>query len=442
MDSSILTIKNTNEGRFFMEVYVLNKNDQPLMPCSCRKARILLKQNKATIVKRTPFTIKLINGSSGYKQEITLGVDAGSKFIGLSATTKTKELYAAEVELRNDIVSLLSTRRELRTSRRNRKTRYREARFNNRISSKKPGWLAPSIEHKIQTHIQVIDNLHKILPISKIIVEVASFDIQKIKNPEISGIEYQEGDQLDFWNVREYVLFRDNHICQCCKGKSKDKRLNVHHIESRKTGGNAPNNLITLCEKCHNGYHDGGVKLPKTIKRGMKFNDAAFMGIMRWTFYNRLKELYPNVNLTYGYITKNTRINAGLPKTHYIDARCISGNPLAKPLDYYFYQKKVRCHNRQIHKCTISKEGKRKLNQAPYLVKGFRLFDKVRFEGKEYFIFGRRSSGYFDIRDLQGNKINNGSISYKKLKLIETRKTNLVEIRKEVGDSSPTYAVA
>ena len=176
-------------------------------------------------------------------------------------------------------------------------------------------------------------------------------------------------------------MFRDSHTCQCCKGKSKDKILNVHHIESRKTGGNSPNNLITLCETCHKGYHNGTVKLPTTIKRGMSFRDATFMGIMRWSFYNRLKEIYLNVSMTYGYITKNIRIENNLPKEHYIDARCISGNPNAEPLGYYFYQKKVRCHNRQIHKVNILKGGKKKLNQASYLVKGFRLFDMVKYDG-------------------------------------------------------------
>ena len=228
--------------------------------------------------------------------------------------------------------------------------------------------------------------------------------------------------------MREYVLFRDNHTCQCCKGKSKDKILNVHHIESRKTGGNAPNNLITLCETCHKGYHNGTVELPKTIKRGMSFKDAAFMGIMRWSFYNRLKEIYPNVVMTYGYITKDTRIKNNLPKDHYIDARCISGNPNAEPLGYYFYQKKVRCHNRQIHKANILKGGKKKLNQASYLVKGFRLFDKVEFEGQVCFIFGRRNSGYFDIRKLNGEVISR-SVSWKKLKILETRKSLLMERR-------------
>lgn len=420
-----------------MLVYVLNQNGQPLMPTSrCGKVRKLLKSNKAKVVNRCPFTIQLMYDSANHTQPINLGIDAGSKVIGVSATTEAKELYASEVVLRNDIVGLLSARREFRRSRRNRKTRYRQARFNNR--KRIDGWLAPSVNNKINTHLTVVQNVCKILPVTNIIVETASFDIQKINNPDISGCEYQQGNQLDFWNAREYVMHRDGHICQCCKGKSKDKVLNVHHIESRKTGGDAPNNLITLCETCHKGYHKRIITLPKTIKRGMSFKDATFMGIMRWTFYNKLKELYPSVSMTYGYLTKNTRITNNLPKTHYIDARCISKHPLAEPLGYYFYQKKVRCHNRQIHKATILKGGYRKLNQAPYIVKGFRLFDKVLYNNQECFIFGRRSSGYFDLRLLDGTKIN-ASASYKKLKLLETSKTILTERRiQDVFNIPPT----
>lgn len=410
-------------------VYVLSIEGKPLMPCKEAKARKLLKQNKAKIYKREPFTIQLLFVCENQTQDITLGIDAGSKHIGLSATTEKKELYSADVELRNDIVDLLSTRREIRRTRRSR-LRYRKPRFKNRVHSKKNGWLAPSVEQKIQTHLKVIENVHKLLPITKIVVETASFDIQKIKNPEIHGEEYQQGEQLGFWNVREYVLFRDNHTCQCCKGKSKDEILNVHHIESRKTGGNAPNNLITLCKTCHTGYHKGTVKLPKTIKRGMSFRDATFMGVMRWAFYDRLKEIYPNVSMTYGYITKKTRIENNLPKEHYIDARCISGNPKAEPLGYYFYQKKVRCHNRQIHRAKILKGGKKKPNQAPYLVNGFRLFDKVEYDGQICFIFGRRISGYFDIRKLNREVIHR-NISWKKLKLLEVRKSLLTERRKQ-----------
>ena len=410
-----------------MLVYVLNKDGQPLMPTGrCGKVRRLLRDKKAKAVKRCPFTIQLLYEAETNTQPITLGVDAGSKHIGVSAATEDKVLYEADVELRDDIVKLLSTRREQRSARRNRKTRYRKPRFNNR--KRTDGWLAPSVQQKVNCHLQVIVNMHKLLPITKVVIETASFDIQKIKNPTISGTDYQQGDQLGFWNVREYVLFRDGHTCQCCKGKSKDPVLNVHHIESRKTGGDAPNNLITLCETCHKGYHAGTVSLPKTIHRGMRFRDEAFMGIMRWTVYNRLKDLYPEVSLTYGYLTKNTRIKNGLPKEHYIDARCISGHPDAEPLGYVFYQKKVRCHNRQIHKSTINRGGYRKLNQAPYTVFGFRLWDKVIYKKEECFVQGRRSSGYFQLKRLDGSTVT-PAVSYTKLRLVETEKHYITERR-------------
>lgn len=409
-------------------VYVLNQNGQPLMPTKNHaKVRVLLKHGKAKVVNKCPFTIQLLYSSTNYTQRVTLGVDSGSKHIGLSATTKNKVLFESDVELRNNIVDLLSTRRELRRSRRSRKLRYRKPRFNNRKRS--DGWLAPSVKQKVDSHITMIAKVHKILPISNIIVEAASFDIQKIKNPAISGADYQQGEQLDFWNVREYVLFRDGHKCQCCHGKSKDKILTVHHIESRKTGGNAPNNLITLCETCHTGYHKGIVKLPKTIHRGMSFKDATFMGIMRWALYEKLKTIYSDVKLTYGYITKNIRIKNGLPKDHYIDARCISGNPNAVNNGDVYYYKKVRCHNRQIHKNTILKGGYRKRNQAAYEVKGFRLYDQVLWKGQKCFIFGRRSTGRMDLRLLDGTHLN-ASVGYKNLKLLKMRSNYLIEQRK------------
>ena len=226
-----------------MFVYVLDNLGRPLMPCKASKARILLKLSKAKVKKMTPFTIQLVNPSSCYKQDVTLGVDTGSKHIGVSATTSSQELFACELTLRDDIVDNLSKRRMLRRSRRNRKTRYRKARFNNRSNARTEGRLMPSAKQRLNSHIQLILKISKILPITKIVVETASFDIQKIKNPSISGTQYQEGEQLGFNNVREYVLSRDNHICQCCKGKSKDSILEVHHIETRKVGGNAPNNL-------------------------------------------------------------------------------------------------------------------------------------------------------------------------------------------------------
>lgn len=286
-----------------MLVYVLNKDGKPLMPCKSVNARILLKQGRAKVVRREPFTIQHLYGSSGYKQPVTLGVDAGAKHIGLSASTKQKELYSADVELRTDIVDLLATRRELRSSRRNRKTRYRPARFDNR--KKLEGWLAPSVLNRLNALLSVISKVNQILPISQIVVETASFDIQKLKNSDIQGTEYQQGEQLGFWNIREYILFREGHMCQHCHGKSRDKVLNVHHIESRKTGGDAPNNLITLCEICHKVYHAGKIKLPQ--KRGQSFRAEAFMGIMRWALLEKLRAIYTNVSNTYGYITKSNQ---------------------------------------------------------------------------------------------------------------------------------------
>jgi len=419
-----------------MFVYVINQHGKALMPCSPRKARILLKQQKAKVYKRTPFTIQLLCGSSGYKQSISLGVDAGTKHIGISASTDKNVLFEGEAQLRTDIQDLLSTCSQFRRARRSRTTRYRQARFLNRKKSK--GWLAPSVQHKVDSHIKIVKLVHRILPVTQLTVEVAQFDTQLLKNPSIEGEGYQQGEQMGFWNVREYVFYRDNHTCQRCKGKKKDKILNVHHIESRKTGGDSPDNLITLCETCHHVIHQKGLEY--TIQRKTKtLRDASQMTVMRWFIYNGIKDIYPYAKLTYGYITKNTRITHGLAKEHAVDARCISGHPLAKPTDDLFQLKFVRKNNRQLHKATIAKGGKRKSNKAVRLVKGFQLFDQVMYENEECFIFGRRSSGYFDLRRLDGTKIH-ASASFKKLKRVEHSNTLLIERRE--GDSSPTYATA
>lgn len=406
-------------------VYIIHQNGQPLMPtCRYGKVKRLLRSGQAKVVQRTPFTIQLLYNTSGYVQEVTLGVDSGSKVVGLSASTSAKEVYVSETMLRNDIVELLSERSQYRRGRRNRKTRYRAPRFANRV--KGSDWLAPSIRHKIDSHIKLVEKVYKILPISMTIVEIAAFDIQKIKNPEIEGIGYQKGDQLDFWNVREFVLFRDGHQCQHCHGKSKDKVLNVHHIESRQVGGDAPNNLITLCDTCHRLHHKG--KITIKARRGMAFRDAAFMGIMRWAFYNKLKAVHENISLTYGYLTKNTRIRNNLPKTHAVDALCISGNPTAERLPTYFFQKAVRANNRCLHKANPRKGGIRPANKAPYEVFGFRLFDGVRYQGTDCFVFGRRASGSFDIRKLDGTPVHRG-ISCKKLLKTNTASSLLTERR-------------
>lgn len=415
-------------------VYVLNKHGEPLMPCSPGKARLLLKQQKACVVKRTPFTIKLLYGSAGYKQPITLGVDAGSKHIGISATTEKYELYCEEATPRNDVVDLLSARRAFRRSRRNRKTRYRAPRFDNRVHSKHKGWLAPSVEVKIQEHITVIKRICRVLPITLVRVETAEFDTQRLKamlagKPLPVGTDYQLGEMYDEYNVRQYVLKRDNYTCQCCGAHTTAKKavkLHVHHLESRKVGGNAPSNLITLCTTCHNNLHKGKITLDGK-KRGKTLRDAAFMGIMRNTLLIRLRnELNIPVQNTYGYITKLLREQNDIKKGHVNDARCISKHPLAEPCSVCYRTKAIRHHNRQIHKAKIMKGGIRKTNQAPYIVKGFRLWDKVLYNGQECFISGRRSSGYFALKKLDGTTITN-SISFKKLRLLEPTTNYLIE---------------
>lgn len=186
-----------------MRVFVINQRGKPLMPCSPAKARVLLREKKARVKRRTPFTIQLTTATGEARQDVSLGVDAGYRHVGLSASTEKAELYASEAVLRDDITDLLSARLALRRARRSRKTRYRAPRFLNRVHSKNKGWLAPSVEQRIASHLKLVENVCRLLPVTKITVETASFDMQAIKNPDIKGAEYQQGEQLGFWNVRE-----------------------------------------------------------------------------------------------------------------------------------------------------------------------------------------------------------------------------------------------
>ncbi|MHB8231696.1 MAG: RNA-guided endonuclease IscB [bacterium] len=403
-----------------MLVYVLNKNGKSLMPTNSANARKLLKTGKAKVVSRTPFTIKLLFSSNNYKQPVTLGIDPGYKNIGVSAVCEGKELFRSETELRTDIVKLLSEKRQYRRTRRN-KLWYRQPRFLNR-GNKNNGWLAPSVEHKLDSHIKIINSVKSILPISQINIEAAAFDIQKIKNPDIYGTGYQNGKQKDFWNVREYVLYRDGHTCRHC-GKS-NTALNVHHIKSRQTGGDMPDNLITLCEKCHKDYHKGKIKLE--VKKHKGFKAETVMSILRWKIVNKLRELGNTVNITYGYLTKSARIALGLEKSHSNDAFCIANGDEQEKLNYSYFIKFVRKYNRSLFKANLLKGGKRKVNTIKQVF-GFHRFDKVIYDKIECFIYGLRSSGYFDIRHLTGEKIN-ASVKYTQLRLIETFKTRRIAI--------------
>ncbi len=216
---------------------------------------------------------------------VTLGIDSGYLNIGFSAITESKELISGEVKLLQGMSDRITKKAMYRKIRRQR-LRYRKPRFDNR--ERQEGWLAPSIQHKLDSHIRFIDKLKSILPITKTIVEVANFDIQKIKNPDIQGEEYQQGEQMGFWNLREYILHRDNHKCQNpnCKNKDKQPILEIHHVLFQSDGGtDKPSNLITLCNKCHTTEnHKKGKLLYKwqTEKPKIRgFKDATFMSIVR-----------------------------------------------------------------------------------------------------------------------------------------------------------------
>ena len=405
-------------------VYVLNQRGEPLMPCSPRKVKMLLKEGKAKVVGRNPFTIQLTIATGEAKQDITLGVDCGYSHVGLSAVSRKQELFSAEVKLRDDIVKLNSERRQYRRSRRSRKTWYRKPRFLNR--KKDSGWLAPSIQHKLDSSLKLTGKVKEILPIAKINVEVAAFDIQKIKDPEIEGEGYQNGVQKNFWNTREYVIFRDNHTCQGCKGKSKDPVLEVHHLESRQTGGDIPDNLVTLCNTCHRKVSKG--KLELMIKKPEGFKAETFMNTVRWKLVNKLIESGNSVYYTYGYITKSKRIELGLAKSHSNDAFIIAGGNTQQKTGGYLIQQVRKC-NRKLFKGNRSHIR----NTANRFIMGFQRYDKVLWKGIECFVFGRRKTGYFDIRMLNGHKLSS-SAKAKDLKLLENFKTLLTEKRRFLPD--------
>ena len=404
-----------------MKVFVLNIDGKPLMPTTPRKARILLRGGHAVESGYHPFTIRLTRPNGNCVQPVTIGIDPGYKHIGFSASTKKEELYAGEVKLRTDIPEKLATRLEWRRSRRQR-LRYRKSRFDNR--RRPDGWLAPSVRARVNAHTNLVGKIRSFLPVSKIVLEVATFDIQKIKNPDISGVGYQQGEQLGFFNVREYVLWRDGYKCKHCHGKFGDKILNVHHIESRKTGGNAPNNLVTLCKTCHTKLHRGEISLD--AKRARSFRAETFMGVLREALWKKLIGLGIQIERTYGYLTKNTRIRSGIEKSHCNDAFCIAGNMTAKPLARIIHFRQVRKRGRQVHKANLAKGNKKLAKKTNYMVCGFCRYDRVLYNGIKCFIWGLRKSGCFLLRTLTGEKI--GEVSWKKLQLLERGKTWLSEI--------------
>jgi len=382
-------------------VYVINHNGEPLMPCSNVIARLLLKQNRANCVKRTPFAIKLLQETTSYTQNLTLGVDTGSGKIGSAVVNNKNEVvYLSEIEIRNDITDKMTQRSKYRRNRRNRKTRYRKPRWLNRKNSIKSGRFSPTMISKINSHMKEINFVKSIMPITKVILETATFDPHALKNPMVLKNKwlYQKGINYGFANTKAFVLDRDNHTCQYCKGKNKESKLEVHHIIFRSNNGSdEQDNLLTLCKTCHDSLHDGKLVLKGgKIKRQLKH--ATQMNGIRIQLLKRVADAVE----TFGFITKEHRQLANLPKEHYIDAVMIArqGSQVSFKTNLLIVKK---CISKGDYQQT---KGVRSQQRIPTgKIRGFRKFDKVKYLGEEHFIKGRMSTGYAILMNICGGKI-------------------------------------
>ena len=419
-----------------MLVYVLNQNGQPLMPMSrCGKVRRLLKNKRAKVVRRCPFIIKLLfEPESDFVKECYCGVDTGSKYIGTAVVSNGRVLYQSQTELRTNIKKKMDSRRMYRINRRFRKTRYRKPRFLNRRNSIKKDRLPPSVEHKVQAHIDEIEFCKKILPVSSLILEVSQFDTALMKIPSLIDEKvkkwgYQQGFNYGYSSRRSAVLHRDNYTCQCC-GK-KNCRLEVHHIKFKSNGGtDDERNLITLCEDCHKKVHRGIIILDKKPKK-MNLKYATHMSIIR----SQLLKIYPQAIETFGFVTSENRNHLGLEKTHYIDACVIASGGLEVELpDVVYYKRRVSKGDYQLCK---GHHGELKMPVGK--VRGFRRFDKVKYFNKEYFINSRISKGgYAILTDIFNNQIDfsymprgNKKPKLSNMQRLQARNTTLCTMQKQ-----------
>ncbi len=404
-------------------VFVLSAQGKPLMPCSPGKSRRLLQCGKAKVIKRTPFIIKLNYGSTGYIQPIQAGQDSGSKKMGVAAIANGQVVYQSEVTLRSDIKSKLTQRGMYRGSRRGRKTRYRPARFDNRG---KAGKLTPTLRSKVDAHLRERNFLESILPIQTWRVELANFDIHKISNPSVSkkkGWTYQQGQKKDFYNTKAYVLFRDAYTCQQCR-KNGDSKLHVHHIQFRSEGGtDAPSNLITLCEFCHDKLHQGmlGEKIHTKLlsKTASKTKHATEINIVK----SQLKKSGWAFEETFGYETKFKRESLNLPKTHYYDAVaiCLSDGEAVDQSNTVIFKRNVSHGDYQQ---TSGIRSEQKIPTGKLF--GIRKFDLIETPQGIGFVKGKRSSGFFALSELDGSKIHDSVNVKKNCVRLNARRTTLI----------------
>jgi len=311
-------------------VLVLDTNKKPLTPCKASIARKLLNAGKAAVFRRFPFTIILKKEVTATPQPIALKLDPGSKTTGVALVQGDKVLFGAELTHRGQAIKAsLESRRSLRRGRRARHTRYRQSRFLNRARPK--GWLAPSLQHRVETTLTWVSKFIKLAPIGSIAQELVRFDLQQLENPEISGVEYQQGE-LAGYEVREYLLNKWDRKCSYCSAENVP--LQVEHIQPRAKGGtNRISNLCLACEKCNLKKGTQNIKVflakkPDVLKRVLAqakrpLKDAAAVNSTRWALFNRLKETGLPVSTGSGGLTKFNRTRLELPKTHWLDAACV-----------------------------------------------------------------------------------------------------------------------
>lgn len=395
------------------------------MPCENVVARLLLKQGKAKCIQRTPFTIKLLYDTTKYTQPLTLGIDTGSATIGSAAVDDNgKVVYLSEIELRNDIADKMKQRAKYRRNRRNRKTRYRKARWQNRKNSIKNDRYSPTMTSKFNSHLKEIRFVKSILPITHLVLETGTFDPHALKNPAVLENKwlYQKGINYGYANTKAYVLDRDGHVCQHCKGKSKDHRMEVHHIIFRRdNGSDEADNLTTLCKTCHDKVHDGTVRLKGGKRKGQLKHATQMNGIRK----QLLREL--DCEETFGFVTKEHRQMMGLPKEHSMDAAIIAGrgNDVIFKVNTVYLKRCVADGDYQQTK------GIRSEQRIPTgKINGFRKFDKIEYLGNEYFIKGRMSTGYAILMDIHGNKVILKPIpKFHKMKRLGARRSWIIQAR-------------
>ena len=362
-----------------MRVYVKNLNGNTLMPCKPAKARHLLRDGKAKVINRCPFTIQLLFSCEENVQPVTLGIDKGSDVTGVSCVANGEILMSGEIHHRTGIKDKMDARRANRRNRRNRKL-YRPARFLNRASSKRSGRLPPSIKANVEEVIRVVRKIP--LPISDIVVEDVQVDIAKLNNPDLQRKEYQQSNRLDE-NLRIATLMRDGYQCTQCKKKGE---LDAHHILWKEHGGkDTIENLITLCKRCHRKVHKGKLKLD--VKGVSGFKDRIAQRTMQGKTY-----LYDNLgkraamSKVFGYQTSAYRKALDLPKRHDIDALCVATLETGEVIstnreNFYIIKFRPRQTRRQYYDLPRKGIGRVRYQVNAYL-DGFCKGDIVHVKGK------------------------------------------------------------